>query len=545
MSTPPPGPVSPLVRQRVSGLFTVSDFESKTHQELRAMVEHAKPYEAGALSDRLNVAAAAIKKVGEDLKAHMAEVEWEGEGGDAFRLWGADMANATLRLSGFSEAAGRWMGHAIATLSDVKSSMPEVSASSRATLDSYLHNNPNQLGSVPSPLVTDQTAGLKQQGPSQQQAYDAQKRLDADQAEAAQLMRKLAQSYAWSAHNISVTERPTFPPIDARMMPPSVKDLDDVRVEPGGGPDDAADAASGRPGMAALAAPEGSGSLRHQPADVQFSPSVAPASIQHPGTTQVDGGVSLAQSPTLMQGIGTAQAQPSDAPTGLPLLPPPGIPPVMPVLQAKGLPGGEGATTGRSGSASRLPDRSVASTPGRGMVGGRVGVSSPVFPNEGIIGGRPVPRETGLPQARVPRGTVIGAEPGQGGGQGQARAAMGHGGGYAGGPGVPANQPGAAGQRRVAHEPGWTAGGRPAAGVGKAGSRAFTPGGSGLLRNRGARPNEPQAQGGGGAQGTMTSRSATPAVQPEREGTGRPGYVVEGDETWTQGGLQVVPPVID
>ncbi|MFF4410674.1 hypothetical protein ACFY2W_35090 [Streptomyces sp. NPDC001262] len=36
------GGVSPLIRQPVSGLFTVSDFESKLHEELRAMVEHTR-----------------------------------------------------------------------------------------------------------------------------------------------------------------------------------------------------------------------------------------------------------------------------------------------------------------------------------------------------------------------------------------------------------------------------------------------------------------------------------------------------------------------
>lgn len=533
MSTPPPGPVSPLVRQRVSGLFTVSDFESKTHQELRAMVEHAKPYEAGALSDRLNVAAAAIKKVGEDLKAHMAEVEWEGEGGDAFRLWGADMANATLRLSGFSEAAGRWMGHAIATLSDVKSSMPEVSASSRATLDSYLHNNPNQLGSVPSPLVTDQTAGLKQQGPSQQQAYDAQKRLDADQAEAAQLMRKLAQSYAWSAHNISVTERPTFPPIPAERMPPEGIGESEYIPTPGG---------AVQPGIASGG---GMGSAQRHGGELQQAAHSSGPDRSHAGVsptgglttvggvgpearpvnTEVDGGVAAPQLSYPPAGGTTDSIHPDGTAGNTPLPSGPGNPALMttgPAAPAGRVTAGPGNTLPVVG---RPRAGLVAGAPGRGVVSaGQFTMPRGNVPGDGIVGGRPVPRMSGEPQAPLSRGTVIGAEPGRG--RPQAGPQMGYTTGHPAVPGVPGGRPaGAAVDRRLSTERGGVVGGTGRQRSGAARDGAFTPGGTGLVRT-------------GGDSGPARSNGST------RHGE-RADYLIDDQETWVHGDRRIVPPVID
>ncbi|MEU8582509.1 hypothetical protein [Streptomyces abikoensis] len=222
MNPTPSTTPSPVIRHPSSGLITSTDFEWKTHEQLRAMIEQADPLGTQDLGAKLQVAAATIKKIGEDLKGHMANVEWAGQGGEAFREWGTDMANAALRLGEFSHSTGSWMIDAAATLSAVKSAMPEVSTESKTLLDSFRANHPGQVGAIAAPGLSGQTGGLSgpaASGPSQAQAYAAQQQLDADRAEAARLMRKLAESYSWSAHQISTGERPTFRPIDPRLMP--------------------------------------------------------------------------------------------------------------------------------------------------------------------------------------------------------------------------------------------------------------------------------------------------------------------------------------
>ncbi|MFF4741074.1 hypothetical protein ACFY2W_35085 [Streptomyces sp. NPDC001262] len=100
-------------------------------------------------------------------------MEWQGEGGEAFRTWGADMANATLRLGEFSDGAGKWMGHAAGTPAHVQSAMPEVSTTSRTTPAAYRTANPGQAGAVAPPLTgAGQSGGLQGRGPSARNAVD-------------------------------------------------------------------------------------------------------------------------------------------------------------------------------------------------------------------------------------------------------------------------------------------------------------------------------------------------------------------------------------
>jgi hypothetical protein len=52
-----------------------------------AMVEPADGATATELGELLTQAAKTIKDVGSDLRTHSMAVEWDGEGGEAFRTW--------------------------------------------------------------------------------------------------------------------------------------------------------------------------------------------------------------------------------------------------------------------------------------------------------------------------------------------------------------------------------------------------------------------------------------------------------------------------
>lgn len=520
MTTPAVGGAGfagPAIRQPVSGLFTVSDFESKSHEELRAMVAQASPQAAADLSRKLADAAKALSEIGDGLKKHTAHVAWEGEGGEAFRTWGSDLANATQRLSAFSGAAGTWMGHAAETLAHVHSSMPEVSAGARTVLDAYRGAHPGQVGSVAPPLSGTGGAGgagLQGQGPTQQQAYAAQQRLDADRAEAARLMRQLAESYSWSAHNMQGAERPVFPAMPSDFIPnPGGKEDLRQSPEPGAGGTLAQGGSSSPPmtapvGDAARSFADASAPERHV-----SLPSTAASAPEQPVASRIDAIAPAAQAP------GQSTVAPPSSGTSLspvPLLPiatpvsaspRPGVSTAQ-VPRAIDEPRSAGTPAGGVGRVS--PGRSVAGAPIDRLPGGA---------GDGIVGGRATPHPVEQPTRAIPRGTVIGAEPARG--QVQTGTSIPHAPG-AGPTASGSGRPGTGGGRRLASEPGGVVGGRAQQQRTQAAGRPFTPGGTGLLGER--RPDK-------------QSKNNRPA--------GRPDYLTEDESTWTDGHRRVVPPVID
>ncbi|GAA3048611.1 hypothetical protein GCM10020000_31180 [Streptomyces olivoverticillatus] len=219
------------------------------------------PKKAAVLGLKLNAADAALTKAAEALRVHMGQVEWEGEGGEAFRTWSADFVNAILRVGKLSGTAGEWMGHAVQTLHEVHGQMPEVSSSARATLDAYLNNHKGQVGAVAPPLQGDQSGStLQSGGPTQKQAYEAQQQLETDRTRAAQLMKKLAESYSWSAHNIGVAERPTLKALPGQIVAPDPRNPVDGSgyIQPAGSSSPQADTSNGG-SSAATASPAESG----------------------------------------------------------------------------------------------------------------------------------------------------------------------------------------------------------------------------------------------------------------------------------------------
>ncbi|GAA2713948.1 hypothetical protein GCM10010315_20370 [Streptomyces luteosporeus] len=515
-------PVGPVINQPVSGLFTTSDFESKSHEELRAMVANADPGQTRALSEKLSTAAAAITRIGTRLKEHMAAVHWEGEGGDAFRTWGANMANSTLRLGDFAKTASTWMGHAASTLSDVKKAMPDIPAADRTTLASYHQNHPGQVGSVPQSVLTEQPTGLQPQGPTQQQAYAAQQRLEKERLEAARLMRQLAESYSWSTHNLQTAPRPTFPPPPRGLMP-DPRDASEYIPAPSGR---GTSGSVGGGNHEALPVVAGGGQRQGYTTGLSGSagghvsaPDLLPNARSGAASShlRVDGGLAVPHVPAATPGLeGTPQIGGS---RDMPVVPPvPHVAPGPATTRAGGQAVAEAARGiggGRFDIAPGMPERGA----GRG----RVPLPGVRLPGDGIVGGRGFPRTPNQLEAPATGGTVGGAQLGQG--RSQAASPMGYTPAHGAAPGGPAGRAGSATPgRRLATNPGGVVGGTAQRRPGASGNGTFTPGGMGLVRG----PGEPSRS---------QSRTA-------RKGQ-RPDYLVEDEATWDQTNRRVVPPVID
>ncbi|MEU5130119.1 hypothetical protein [Streptomyces mobaraensis] len=538
----------------------VPDFINVSHEDLRAMIEHADAGRIDRVVKKLHEAANTIRDIGNDLKEHAGKVDMRSEGGAAFHTWSADMGNATLRLADYSEKAGDWLAHAANTLRAVKTEMPPVPTAEKATLAQFDKLYPGFRGN---PLLfnSDVVTSLHKDGPSTFQVTAAAKKIADAHKEAAAALRKLANQYNDSGEEISRADRPNFPPMPGVMMPPGAFDGTEHIALGGSAGGGGAVAAAGGGGAATVdgatggngggAAVPGGGPSGGAPGGGPYGGSsggspggttTVPSADRPDTSTRVDGGVSV---PTVPNGGQPAPPLPGpSAPSGPavpPRLPPgpvPGMPPSVPPTWPGSVPpgpkqrGGRGAEGPRGRSVppgaerGREPGRGGVVTPRNPVGPGLPGVSGvpPIRsggPADGVMGGRPAPRTRGQGLPAAPRGTVVGAEPATGpAGQGRPGAAYGP--GFAGAPG---GGGGAArtGGRRLASENGGVVGGRAPRGA-VAEGRPFTRGGSGLVRGTGEARN--------GRNG-------------DAAGKRQPDHLTEEEGAWGQGEHRNVPPVVD
>ena len=152
-----------------------TSFVDMSHEQMLAWLDQANSGTVQAAADRLVSAAEEIRKIAEELKVRPQWVEWKGEGADAFRTWADDLANSTLRLGDFSEDAAKWLGD-----DPDAAAVGAKSASELAALAAHKEE-------------------VRQQAAAQ--------------------MRKLGQTYAWSATQMDALERPKFPPPPKALVP--------------------------------------------------------------------------------------------------------------------------------------------------------------------------------------------------------------------------------------------------------------------------------------------------------------------------------------
>jgi len=471
-------------------------FDSMSHETMLAWLDKANSGAIQGASDRLVSAATEIRKIAEDLKVRPQMVEWKGEGADAFRTWSADLANATLRLGDYSEGASKWLAQASDALASAQVAIPRTDASAEANLEAAqaARNDPDASAVQKKSLETLLAAK------------------ESNRQEAAAQMRRLAQSYSFSASQMDGLEKPVFPPPPGAIVPEREEQARNVSV--------GRDFGSSSSGVASVHASTSSPGGSEAPVSVGTSSRGPSDQLTTSGPSPVR--------PVDMEIAGTATLP--DAPAVTPITPTvgpgggktDGITPITAPIAGSGPMLPPTTSGGRPVGAVRPPMPTVGN-PGSSPLGRPARDGS-------IVGGRPVAQSTGRPPGGLPRGNVIGSE-----GSHAGRAPMAHGGGIGG----PGSQSGIVGGRRLAGETGGMVGGRPQQ-PGRAVGRPFTPGGTGLVRGAAGEGGR-----GAGAVGRGAGVSPQRAGDPRREDGERPDYLVEDEETWQLGGRRVVPPVVD
>ncbi|GAA3493083.1 hypothetical protein GCM10019016_001820 [Streptomyces prasinosporus] len=507
-----------------------TDFESMTHEQLVALLDSASPEGAAQLATKLSKASSTITKIGDDLMTYVKGLEWQGEGGDAFRDWGGQSAAATLRLGQYAEVASRWLSTVAQAVAEAKAAIPATSETTQAKAD--LAEARKTLAAAQDPGARNDPDARRLAQTAQSDAAAAQQRMEAARAEAIQQLRKLAQTYEHSAYQVNSVEPPTFSPPARHLGAAGWKD----------GVDRGQSVTLGAEGSSATGGPFVHAAGGHEtgaPGSARPGASVTPPVSAHvPSAEQ-----STHSQPAAMEIDGVAVPQDTRAPTATSMTTPPtgnGPRPdtFLPPQPVGGPPPmGRGGAPGPLNPTQVLPGTRPPVLPGQGSSGGAV----PRVPREsGIVGGRPVSPGAGRPSAGLPRGTVIGAESGHG------RTPAGR----VSSPGVPlgANpvpgQSTAPGARRLASESGGVFGNRPAQ-PGRAGPRPFTPGGSGLVRQAGAGESShgPTVARTGG--GTHSAHPSSSRRGNRQDGAERPDYLSEDEETWGRRNQRAVPPVVD
>ncbi|MFJ7123431.1 hypothetical protein ACIQUO_25980 [Streptomyces albogriseolus] len=501
-----------------------------THEQLVALLDSASPEGAAHLATKLSKASSTITKIGDDLMTYVKGLEWQGEGGDAFRDWGGQSAAATLRLGQYAEVASRWLSTVAQAVAEAKAAIPATSETTQAKAD--LAEARKTLAAAQDPGARNDPDARKLAQTAQSDAAAAQQRMEAARAEAIQQLRKLAQTYEYSAYQVNSVEPPTFSPpaqhLEAAEWFDGRGQGEHVSLTP-----EHSSAASTGSGNVTVG--HGSGT----PAPPQTSASVRPSAF-----APVTGAEQIAHSqPATMEIDGVATPQETRAPAVTNTTAPPTGNGPRPEVSLPAQPVAAPPPMGRSGGSGPLGPTQVSPgtrpplLPGQGSSGGGV----PHVPREsGIFGGRPVSPGAGRLPPSIPRGTVIGAE------SGQARTPIGR----VPSPGVPlggSQVPGhsnASAARRLASETGGVIGNRPVQ-PGRTAPRPFTPGGAGLLRQAGVSESGHGPTAARTAGGPHTAHPSSSRRGERQDGSERPEYLSEEEETWGRRHPRAVPPVVD
>ncbi|MDT9693418.1 hypothetical protein Q5762_34855 [Streptomyces sp. P9(2023)] len=404
------------------------EFEGKSLDALYAMIASAKPEEITTTGSGLAAAVPKILEIAADLRLYVSRVQWEGEGGNAFRTWGAGMVSETLVMGDFTKVVADEMQRAGQALSEAKAAVPKP-------------------------------AGMCFADPEKEKA-----RIESETGpklqEAIHQMERLSSYYDSTRERMGAEREPEFKPLRGDFY------AGETAYGTGGSGSGTTSAASSGVGpvhtdRSSTRTPDVATPSRPTP-DVTLPPA-ATRPPENEVNTNLDSVTITPETPT------RPTAQPPTPPVTTASPPTPPLPPLAPPVGPQPTAGPPRANPGLPGPATGgLKGPSPLGTPPRA---------------EGITGGRQVPGRPGLPGQgpRLPMGQVIGEE--RAGQLGRGAAGM-HGPG-AGMHGAPGGNTGGAAGRRLAMQPGGTVGNP----TGSAG-RAFTPGGTGLVRPASTERNE-------------------------------------------------------
>lgn len=501
-----------------------TSFEGHQLNALIDMVENTNPEHLESAGEALWKARDAIRRAAKELKDHLKGVDWQGESGTAFRTFGTGLVAHAEKLGDFADAAGTQITVAGTGLASVKSAMPPR--------DSRM-------------IQTDVKDILFPARTETNPQYAAALEVEKNRQEAINQINRLASYYSVSEEVLAGQEPPRFDknlgismpqPIDVGRgpLPASSASASPETLGYGSVPGSSnhsaagsstAGAAVGRPQVEVLgdAPPVGTGvateinSVKAPPAPTTITgtpplpsptpatgPNVAPPlSVPPPFMTNTQGNPARTTGPGPLPqrtvnpaGPGLGKAQPTGAG---PVAKGPGGPPV-------GRPSPMGG-----GTSTRPP----------------VGPQSPITGRSTPTGGRPVTGQGGTSTVGGPRGGgrtgIVGGTP-QNAPQGRT--------GAAGQRGVIGGRGAAAAASRPGGRPAQASGANGVVGAprkaGEAGSNAkgFTAGGAGLVRGPAGRRNSGREE-------------------EDDNGSTRPDYLTEDEETWNAGRRGAVPPVVE
>ncbi|MFK0146001.1 WXG100 family type VII secretion target [Streptomyces griseus] len=503
-----------------------TSFEGHQLNALIDMVEKSNPEHLESAGEALWKARDAIRRAAKELKDHLKGVDWEGESGTAFRAFGTGLVAHAEKLGDFADAAGTQITVAGTGLASVKSAMP-----------------PRDRRMIQTDVKDILFPARTETNPQYAAALEVEK----NRQEAINQINRLASYYSVSEEVLAGQEPPRFGKNLDIDMPRPYKD-------PIAGP------SSGTPGV-------GSDALGSSTGPVSSGRSVTgePASVSSAGLTQAEVPSSVALpdrgTATEINSVAPPKAPPpvtstppltSPTPTAGPTgMPPTAVPPpFMSTTQ-----GNPSRTTGPSaqrtvhqtglgvGKAQATGGGPVAKGPGGGPPVGRpspmggggtstgrppIGAQSPITGRSTPASGRPITGQGGGPTAGGPRSGgrtgIVGGTP-QNAPQGRAS------GGVSGQRGVIGGRGAAAATSRPGGRSSQTSGSngvvgapRKAAGAGS-NAKGFTSGGAGLVRGPAGRQKSGR--------------------EDDDNGSTRPDYLTEDEETWNAGRRGAVPPVVE
>ncbi|MFI7328109.1 hypothetical protein ACIBQ3_26215 [Streptomyces rubiginosohelvolus] len=511
-----------------SGPVGRTSFEGFQLNSMIDLVENTKPEDLENAGKSLWDARDAIKKAAQELEDNMKGVDWHGESGTAFRAFGKGLVAHARKLGDFADVAGTQITVAGTGLASVRSAMPP--------------RDSRQVRKSPDDI---EMPGRVADNPE----YQAALKVEKDRQEAINQINRLASYYAVSGERLEGQEPPRFDkPLGIDMPPPRG---DGWLNPPSGTSGERADSL----GNSSVPDPAG----RSNSADsVPVSASRPPAEVLEPAPLPertVGTEINTVAPPQPPTPITATPPQPSPAPT----TGPPGTPPTfMPPTLTNPVQGGTKRSPGPTGMPRTISQAGQgmgkAQPTGVGPVakgqggppigrpgpmggGGTFNGRPPVGPQSqvptggqsGVTGGRPAVGPGGTPTGAGPRAGgrngIVGGTPQQTPTQGRAAAGGTGQRGVIGGRGAAAapSRPGgratpASGANGVVGAP------RKAAGTGS-NAKGFTAGGAGLVRGPAGRRDKGR--------------------EDEANGSTRPDYLTEDEETWNAGRRGAVPPVVE
>ncbi|MFD8271985.1 hypothetical protein [Streptomyces flaveolus] len=529
------------------GVHGRTNFDDHRLNDMIDLVEQTNPEDLESSGKALWDARDAITEAAKELDGHIENVHWVGESGEAFRKWGRSLVTSTYGLSDFAGGAGDQITAAAVGLAAVRKAMPP-----RDTRPAGQDVKPEKL---PTPK---QVEGNPE--------YAEAVRVEKDRQEAINQMNRLSSYYAVANEQLIALPPPEFKTMPDVGVP---KPKTDSIWHPSAAVRSGAEQGGDNPGnLTSRHTAEGVES-RARTQDVSDTAVIRDGNTR-PTLDPIES-VGTAIDSTVAPTVHTAPSHGQTLPTPLPPAegsgstgpfstgPAAPFPPARSAGRTNGrsnglrspltapgrvtsaAPGNKGITgpgrqlsqgplnqMGRTAPNGQPTAKGVASgakpiSPSHGVSGGTPRANSSATPKatsgpvtgagrgNGVVGGRPgsVPGGAGRGGARIPRGTVVGAEATSNSQPGSGR--PGQRGGTNGS--APAKSP----------VTGTPAGRGSAAGAERNG---MTRGGAGLLRGPGGRNNRPDERGEQGAE--------------------RPDYLVEDAETHLPSKTRRdVPPVVN